>query len=44
MKIHKILLKRQKIGNYNNLFGTLTVETNYGTFYFSTIENYKDKK
>jgi hypothetical protein len=43
MKIHKILLKRQKIGNYNNLFGILTVETNHGTFYFSTIENYEDR-
>ena len=43
MKVQKIHLKRKTLGNYNSLFGILTVETNKGKFYFSSVENYEER-
>lgn len=44
MLIKSITLQRKQVGNYNNLFGILTVETqSHGKFYFSTIENNEKK-
>ena len=44
MIIKDIILQRKTKGNYNSLFGTLTIKTlNHGTFKFSTVENYEKK-
>jgi hypothetical protein len=44
MTIKNIKLQRKLIGNYNNLFGKLTISTiNNGKFYFNTIENNEKK-
>ena len=44
MNIKNIKLQRKKIGNYNNLFGKLTITSkNHGKFYFNTIENNEKK-
>ena len=43
MKVLSVTLKRKKLGNYENLIGRLKVETDRGTFFFSTMENYVHK-
>lgn len=40
MLIQSIILDRKKEGNYDSLFGILTIKTqNHGTFHFSTCES-----